>query len=65
MFDESHPDMLSLGTVNNKFSVKPNWFIIIRVATCFDPIGSSSGLHYEPVNCKAAYILGNPNNFYK
>ena len=23
---------------------------VIGVATCFDPIGSSSGLHYEPVN---------------
>jgi len=22
------------------------------VATCFDPTGSSSGLHYEPVNVK-------------
>jgi len=29
-------------------------FIIIRLATCFDPAGSSSGLHYKPValeNC--------------
>jgi hypothetical protein len=25
-------------------------FIIIIVSTSFDPIGSSSGLHYEPVN---------------
>jgi hypothetical protein len=24
--------------------------IIIKLATCFDPIGSSSGLHYEPFN---------------
>jgi len=26
--------------------------IIIRSATCFDPVGSSSGLHYEPVNVR-------------
>jgi len=36
---------------------------MIRVATCFEPTGSSSGLHYEPVNCKAAYILGIPTMF--
>jgi len=24
--------------------------IIIKSVTCFDPIGSSSGLHYEPIN---------------
>jgi len=41
------------------------WFIMIRAATCFDPTGSSSGLHYEPVNCKAAYILGIPNSVYR
>ena len=29
----------------------------------FLTIGSSSGLHYEPVNCKAVYILGLPNKF--
>jgi len=22
---------------------------IIKVATCFDPTGSSSGLHFEPI----------------
>jgi hypothetical protein len=48
-----------------KVSVKHNQFIMIRVATCFDPIGSSSGLRYEPVNYKAVYILGIPNNVYK
>jgi len=37
---------------------------MIRVATCFDPIGSSSGLRYEPVNYKAVNILGIPNNVY-
>jgi len=30
------------------------------VATCFDLIGPSSGLHYGPINYKAAYILGIP-----
>ena len=34
------------------------------MATCFDPIGSLSRLHYEPINYKAAYILGIPNNVY-
>ena len=34
------------------------YFIIIRVVTRFEPTGSSSGLHCEPINCKAAYILG-------
>jgi len=33
------------------------------VATCFDTIGSSSGLHYEPVNYKAAYIIGIPRMY--
>ena len=35
---------------------------MIRMATCFDPVGSSSGFHYEPDNYKAAYILEIPNN---
>jgi len=26
--------------------------ITIRLATCFDPTGSSSGLHYEPVDVR-------------
>jgi hypothetical protein len=26
--------------------------IIIRLATCFDPTGSSSGLYYEPVDTR-------------
>jgi len=26
--------------------------IIIKLATCFDPIGSSAGLLYKPVNVK-------------
>jgi len=33
---------------------------MVRVATCFDPTGSSSGLRYEPTNYKTAYILGIP-----
>jgi len=48
-----------------KVSVKHNWFIMIRVATCFDPTGSSSGIHYEPINCEVAYILGIPNSGYR
>ena len=28
------------------------YLFIIRVSTCFDPTGSSSGLHYEPVDVK-------------
>jgi hypothetical protein len=40
-------------------------FIMIKVATCFDPIGSSSGLHYEPTFRTAAYIFRIPNNVYK
>jgi len=51
--------------INNKFIVKHNQFIIIRVATCFDSIGSSSSLHCEPDNYKAAYLLGIPNSVYK
>ena len=52
-FYGSHHDVFSLGAINNTFSVKHNQFIMIRVATCFDHTGSSSGLHYEPVNYKA------------
>ena len=37
---------------------------MIRVATCFGPVGSSSGLHYEPINYKSAYIIGIPNDVY-
>jgi len=29
-----------------------NNLFIIRLATCFDPTGSLSGLHYEPLNVK-------------
>ena len=67
-FGGSHPDVFSLGTNNNKSFRHTHpvyYFIIIRVATCFDPIRSSSGLHYEPGNYKPAYILGIPNNVYK
>jgi len=35
----------------------------IRFATCFDPVGSSSGLHYEPVNVrKLRTFLGSEQN---
>jgi len=36
-------------------SVKHNLIhslIITKLATCFEPVGSSSGLHYEPLNVK-------------
>jgi len=36
-------------------SVKHNFvysLIIVELATCFDPRGSSSGLHYEPSNVR-------------
>jgi len=46
-------------------SFRQTQFIAIRVATCFIPIGSSSGLHYEPINYKSAYILGIPKSVYK
>jgi hypothetical protein len=43
-----------LGTVKNKVvSVKHKLIyslITIRLATCFDFVGSSPGLHYEPIN---------------
>jgi len=67
-FDGSHPNVFSLGIVNNRRFRQTQsvyYFIIIRAATCFDPTGPSSGLHYEPVNYKAAYIIGIPNNVYK
>jgi len=35
-----------------------NMNLLLKVAICFDPIGSSSGRYYEPVYKKAAYILG-------
>jgi len=59
---------INLRTINDKSFRQTHlvyYFIIIRVATCFDPIGSSSGLHYEPVNYKATYIRGIPNSVYK
>jgi hypothetical protein len=50
-------------------SVKHNLIysiIIIKLATCFDHIGSSSSLHYEPINVKkTAYIFGIPIVFTK
>ena len=40
--------------------------ITIKLATCFDPIGSSSGPQYEPINDKkTAYIFGIPIIFTK
>jgi len=43
------------GSVSNQllkyYSIHQS-LIIIRLATCFDPSGSSSGLHYEPINIR-------------
>jgi hypothetical protein len=50
MFDGSHPDV-SRSYQNKAVSVKHNLIyslITITLATCFDPVGSSLGLHYEP-----------------
>jgi hypothetical protein len=47
---------MCLETIKNRIvSLKHNLtysLITIRLATCFDPIGSSSGLHYKPFNVK-------------
>jgi hypothetical protein len=47
---------MCLGTIKIEIvSVKHNLIyslITVRLATCFDPVGSSSGLHYEPMNVK-------------
>jgi len=68
-FDGRHPDLSSLGTITINVTGKRTYFlfyfILIKLATFFDPTGSSSGLHYEPFNYKVAYILGIPNNVYK
>jgi len=51
-FDGSHPDV-SRNYWNRVVSVKHNLIyslITIRLATGFDPVGLSSGLHYEPTN---------------
>jgi hypothetical protein len=51
-FDGSHPDML-LGNNNNNNKVPSNTTgIMIKAATCFNPTGSSPGLHYEPTTKK-------------
>jgi hypothetical protein len=50
---------------NKKVPSNTTGFIMIKVAICFDPIGSSSGLNYEPTTQKAACIFGIPNNVYK
>jgi hypothetical protein len=42
-----------LDEEEEEVSVKHNLICyLILLATCFDPIGSSSGLHYEPINVK-------------
>jgi hypothetical protein len=50
---------------NRVASVKPNLIyslITIRLTTCFDPVGSSSGLLHEPINVrKLRTFLGSQN----
>ena len=47
-----------------KVSVKHIYFcFIIKLATCFDPTGSSSGLHYEPMFKKLRTFLGSQTMF--
>jgi hypothetical protein len=53
-FDGSHPNV-SRNYQNKLGSVKKNLIyslITIRLATCFDPTGSSSGLLYKPINVR-------------
>jgi len=53
-FDGSHP-YVSRNYQNRVVSAKYNLIyslISIRLATCFDPTGSSSGLLYEPINVR-------------
>jgi hypothetical protein len=61
--------LTTLKLLKRIVSIKHNLIyslIIIKLATCFDPAGSSSGLHYEPVNVKkTAYIFGIPTVFTK
>jgi len=45
---------VSRWLLKTKVSVKHIYFyFIIQLATCFDPTGSSSGLHYEPTCLKS------------
>ena len=54
------PSYCCLVTVDYQYvfgieSVKHNFvysLIVVKLATCFDPAGSSSGLHYEPINAR-------------
>jgi len=44
---------MCLGTTRiRQYPSNTIYSFIIRVATCFDPTGSLSGLHYEPINVK-------------
>jgi len=59
LFDGSHPDV-SRNYQNSIVSVKHNLIfplITIRLATCFDPTGSLSGLLYEPINVRSFLTL--------
>jgi len=48
--------------VSVKHNLVYSLIIIINLAACFDPVGSSSGLHYEPINVrKLRTSLGSQN----
>ena len=48
--------------LKTKVSVKHIYFyFIIKLVTCFDPRGSSSGLHYEPICLKSCIHSWDPN----
>ena len=53
---------MCLGTIRiRQYPSNTTYLLFIfRLATCFDPTGSSSGLHCKPINVYvAAYLLVN------
>jgi hypothetical protein len=59
LFYGNHPDV-SRNFQSRVVFVKHNLIyllITIRLATCFDPVGLSSGLHYEPTNVRKLRTL--------
>ena len=57
--------MQTLFRIQKMYPIGSNttsFIIYCRLATCFNPMGSSSGFHYEPFCLKSAYIVGIPNN---
>jgi len=56
---------MCLGTARiRQYPSNTTYLFIIRVTTCFDPTGSSSGLQYEPNNVKKLHkFLGSQTVF--